>query len=120
MMMQRMLIGVLALALTACGGDATAPAPTMTGNWSGTVSTQETISLHLTESAGAVTGDGAIGNNIVSVHGTHSPNTTGILDLTYPGGATITFNVEVLLPDGMTGRLYGGAYNNHIAILNRQ
>lgn len=65
----------LMLALVAaCGGSTTAPAPTLTGSWSGAVGAQA-LNLSLVDASGSVTGSGTITNT-----------GSGTLALTVTGG----------------------------------
>jgi hypothetical protein len=73
MSMKRFVAGVSLLFLTAvagCGGDSpTAPAPTATGTWAGTMHGADiegiTLSLTLVENAGSVTGSAQLGGTNV-------------------------------------------------------
>lgn len=70
---------LIAWIAVACGTGSTGPIPTMTGKWSGTVA-GATVSLTVNEqTAGTITGNGAISGNVssveVTVTGTHQhPN----------------------------------------------
>ncbi len=111
--MRRIVAFVLALALAACGGGATAPkTPSVSGHWTGTANAPGglmSVDLTLVEQDGMVTGNGAISGALaiaVTVIGTHShPNVALVLHPT--GSQDLSFSGTMGTDNAITGQLVG-------------
>lgn len=115
------LIALMATLLGACGGDSTAPEPSIVGTWSGALQTGTmTVTLSLNESA--ISGSGSlIGPSesiAMTVTGTFSrPNVSlNMVAVGYePMNYTGTLDEDVIL-----GRINGSGFVNVTVNLNRQ
>ena len=127
-MLRYLIVLVAGLTLVACGGgDGITPPKTVDpeGTWSGTFqadSQDVTLTMNLTESSGAVTGDGTLvttaGSFPLTISGTYdSPRLS--LALTTPGFDLVSL-VAIVAEASMTGTIGGGGFKNDSFTLDKQ
>jgi hypothetical protein len=116
---------VAALLVASCSKDTTAPTPTMTGQWSGSFSSNgvaTALSMTLQETGGNITGSGnlsAPGVAIaITVAGTHAhPNVS--LTLSATGFSPINLSGQYTDTRTITATLNGSGYVNQPATITR-
>ena len=129
-MFRRILVVAFALILTACGsGDGITPPKALDaeGTWSGTFpasggSQNVSLTMDLTETNGAVTGNGTLvtsaGSFPLTITGTYeSPRLA--LAITTPGFDLVSL-VAIVGEQSMTGTIGGGGFTNETFTLDRQ
>jgi hypothetical protein len=126
-MRRHLIVLAAALTLTACGGGAITPPETVDveGTWAGTFqadSQDVSLTTNLSESGGAVTGDGTLvtsaGSFPLTIAGTYdSPRLA--LAITTPGFDLVSL-VAIVGEESMTGTIGGGGFSNESFTLERQ
>jgi hypothetical protein len=127
-MRRHLIVLAAALTLAACGdGGAITPPETVDveGTWAGTFqadSQDVSLTMNLTESGGAVTGDGTLvtsaGSFPLTITGTYdSPRLA--LAITTPGFDLVSL-VAIVGEESMTGTIGGGGFGNESFTLGRQ
>jgi hypothetical protein len=127
-MLRHLIVLAAGLTLVACGsGDGITPPKTVDpeGTWSGTFqadSQDVTLTMNLTESSGAVTGDGTLvttaGSFPLTISGTYdSPRLS--LAITTPGFDLVSL-VAIVAEASMTGTIGGGGFKNDSFTLDKQ
>jgi hypothetical protein len=129
-MFRRQIVVACALVLTACGGgDGITPPKTLDaeGTWSGTFPANGggqdvSLTMDLTETNGAVTGNGTLvtseGSFPLTITGTYdSPRLA--LAVTTPGFDLVSL-VAIVGEQSMAGTIGGGGFSNETFTLDRQ
>ncbi len=129
-MAKRLIVLAAALVLTACGGgDGVTPPATVDveGTWAGTFpaddgSQEVSLTMNLTDTEGAVSGDGTLvtsaGSFPLTISGTYdSPRLA--LAITTPGFDLVSL-VAIVAEESMTGTIGGGGFNNETFTLDKQ
>jgi hypothetical protein len=127
-MLRHLIVLATGLTLFACGsGDGVTPPTTVDpeGTWSGTFqadSQDVSLTLDLTETSGAVTGNGTLvttaGSFPLTVSGSYDKPRLS-LGITTPGFDTVSL-VAIVGETSMTGTIGGGGFNNESFTLDKQ